>query len=97
MAQTPEGRVKAKVTKILKEYDAYYFSPVTGGFGRSGVPDIVACYNGNFIGIECKAGKNKPTELQLRELARIDTAGGYAIVINEDNQQQLIELLNQMR
>lgn len=37
---TPEAKVKAKVVKVLKEFGVYYFYPVTGGFGRSGVPDI---------------------------------------------------------
>jgi len=38
MAQTPEKRVKDSVTKILKAHKAYYFYPVMGGYGRSGIP-----------------------------------------------------------
>lgn len=82
---TPEKKVKKAVTKLLDFYGVYYFSPMTGGFGRSGVPDIIACYHGRFVGIECKAGKNKPTELQKKEMEKIQTAQGYAIVVNEDN------------
>jgi Holliday junction resolvase len=78
MADTPEKKVKRGVTDLLKRYGAYYFYPVTGGYGMSGVPDIVACYNGCFFGIECKAGKNKPTELQQQNLERIKDNGGYA-------------------
>lgn len=85
MARTAEGKVKDAVTKILKERGAYYFFPVTGGFGRSGVPDIIACYNGQFIGIECKAGKNTPTLLQFAEMAQIDKARGVTMVVNENN------------
>ena len=85
MAMTPEKKVKKAVSNILDIYGAYYFSPMSGGFGRSGVPDIVACYKGRFIGIECKAGNNKPTELQKKEIAKIQTAQGSAIVVNEDN------------
>lgn len=87
---TPEGKVKKKVQQILKDRGAYYFSPVTGGFGRSGVPDIVACYHGRFIGIECKAGSNKPTALQLKNLEDIKQAGGVDLVINEDNIDLLV-------
>lgn len=93
MADTPEKLVKKKVTALLKRYGAYYFYPVTGGYGMSGVPDIVACYNGFFIGIECKAGKNKPTELQKQNLERIEGCGGYALVINEDNINELEKIL----
>jgi Holliday junction resolvase len=82
---TPEAKVKASVTKILKEFGAYYFSPMTGGFGRSGVPDIIACYRGFFLAIECKAGKNKPTALQEREMGKVNAAGGMAMLINEVN------------
>ena len=90
---TPEGKVKKKVQQILKDRGAYYFSPVTGGFGRSGVPDIVACFHGRFIGIECKAGNNKPTALQLKNLADIETAGCVSLVINEDNVDLLVATL----
>jgi len=46
---TPESKVKAAVVKLLKANDAYYFFPATGGFGRSGVPDIVCCLRGKFV------------------------------------------------
>lgn len=85
MAMTPEGRVKKKCVEILKHYGAYYFYPVTGGFGASGIPDIIVCFNGYFIGIECKAGTNKPTALQEQNLERIKNSGGITLVINEDN------------
>lgn len=85
MALTPEKKVKMRVSKILDEHGVYYFYPATGGFGRSGVPDIVACYKGHFIAIECKAGNNAPTALQIRELNRIESAGGDTIVVNESN------------
>ena len=82
---TPEKKVKQAVAKLLKEAGAYYFFPATGGYGRSGVPDIVGCLDGNFFGIECKAGKNKPTPLQEKNLSDIKISGGISLVINEDN------------
>ena len=85
MAMTPEAKVKNKVAKTLKEMGCYYFYPVTGGYGKSGVPDIVGVYKGKFFGIECKAGKNKPTPLQNKNLEDIKRAGGIAMVVNEDN------------
>jgi Holliday junction resolvase len=96
MAKTPESKVKRKVAEILIHYDAYYFSPPANGFGRSGIPDIIACYRGQFIAIECKAGKNTTTALQRKELSRIEIAGGYSLVINESNIDQLVEVLEQI-
>ena len=94
MAATPEKKVKDAVTKILKQRGAYYFFPVTGGFGRSGIPDIIACYEGNFLGIECKAGKNKPTALQEQEMKKIGDAQGVAIWVNENNVDDVTKLLD---
>ena len=91
---TPEANVKNKVKRILKEYGAYQFSPQTGGYGRSGIPDIIACYKGTFIAIECKAGNNKPTKLQEKELRDIALVGGYVCVINEDNMKDVRTLLD---
>jgi len=82
---TPEAKVKKKVVAQLKEMGAYYFYPVTGGYGASGVPDIVGCYRGMFFGIECKAGRNKPTPLQDKNLTDIKKQRGIAVVINEKN------------
>lgn len=85
MASTPERKVKDKVVALLKQYGAYHFMPPSNGFGRAGIPDIIACFHGRFIAIECKAGKGKTTALQDRELERIDAAGGVALVIRETN------------
>jgi hypothetical protein len=41
MAMTPEGKVKKKIVEQLKALGCYYFFPATGGYGKSGVPDIV--------------------------------------------------------
>ena len=97
MARTPEAAVKAKVVAILKDEDVYYFFPATHGYGRSGVPDIICCVNGLFVGIECKAGNNKPTALQVREIERIRRANGCALVVNEENWDMVRPLIHSMR
>lgn len=90
---TPEKKVKLKVVVILKSFGAYYFYPVTGGYGASGVPDIVGCYMGKFFAIECKAGKGKTTALQEKNIAQIIGQGGLAIVVNEDNIEDVREMM----
>jgi len=93
---TPEKKVKDKVVAILKAYEAYYFYPVTGGYGASGVPDIVGCHNEKFFAIECKAGKNIPTALQERNMQKIRESGGIAIVVNEDNIKDVELMLDKL-
>ena len=68
MAQTPEGWVKAHVTNILDEHTVFYTMPMTMGYGRSGVPDIIACVKGLFITIEVKdcALRHRMGELRTR-------------------------------
>jgi len=91
---TPEGRVKRKAIAELQKLGMYIFFPATGGFGRSGIPDIVCCYKGKFIGIECKAHGKKPTALQQSNLEEIVHNGGIAIVVDEtsvSNLKQIIE------
>jgi Holliday junction resolvase len=97
MAQTPEKRVKTKVESILKAEGAYYFFPATHGYGRSGVPDIIACVSGQFLAVECKAGTNKPTALQVREIENIRLAGGVAVVANEENWEMVRPLVREMK
>lgn len=81
----------------LKALGAYYFYPVTGGYGGSGVPDIVGCYDGGFFGIECKAGNNKPTKLQEKNLHDIELAGGLALVVNDKNMRSVADIIKVWR
>ena len=89
---TPEAKVKKKVKEILDQMGVYHFSPMQNGMGRAGIPDIIGCLDGQFLGIECKAGRGTTTALQERELTRIQNAGGYALVVNEENINQLWEI-----
>lgn len=93
MAKTPEGEIKDQVRKILDEMGAYYFFPAANGYGRTGIPDVIACIGGHFVGIECKAGSKQPTALQQRELDNIEKAKGTGILINADNISNLKNLL----
>ena len=93
MANKPEVLVKKKVKEILVLLGAYYVMPVTSGFGRSGAPDFLVCLKGRFIGIECKSGGKLPTALQLDNLERIESCGGLALVINEENVVHLVHYL----
>jgi hypothetical protein len=83
-ALTPEGKVKAKVVKLLKAMDIWYFFPANNGFGKSGIPDIIAIVSGEFVGIEVKSATGKPTELQKICGREIEKAGGTWVVVSDD-------------
>ena len=96
MAGTPESKVKAAVTKLIRQYGAYYFFPATHGYGRSGVPDIICCVKGKFLAIECKAGKGETTALQDKEINAIRTAQGIAAVARETNLDMIEQILKEL-
>ena len=77
---TPEGKAKAGIKKVLAEYDCWYFMPSMNGYGRSGIPDFVGCYKGQFFAIEAKAQDGKLTPNQEREAVAIHTAGGRVLL-----------------
>ena len=89
MAATPEAKVKKQIRKIHDEAGAYYAMHIGTGYGNSGVPDFLICFNGSFIAVEAKAGAGKTTALQESHLSRIRGVGGTALVINEQNIDQL--------
>lgn len=94
MADTPEVKVKKAIKKILQDSSTYFAMPIGSGYGNAGVPDFLVCHKGQFIGIEAKAGNGKTTALQDKHLADIRAAGGQALVVNENNLQELKEMLD---
>lgn len=93
---TPEGRVKAQVKKILDSYkpDLWYFMPIPRY--QAGIPDFIGCYYGKLFAVETKAGNNKPTGLQANVISSINRAWGHAIVVNEKNMDELVQLINKL-
>lgn len=82
-AMTPEGKVKRKVVEVLKKHDVWYFFPANNGFGKSGIPDIIAIVDGHFVGVEVKSATGKPTELQKICGKQIEEAGGTWMVVSD--------------
>jgi Holliday junction resolvase len=75
--KTPEGKIQADIIKYLKEnkiWNMRYTASTTYG-----MPDIIAIYNGYFVGIEVKTPTGRATELQQRMKDSIEKAGGYHI------------------
>lgn len=81
---TPEGKVKQKVSRLLKSTgDVYYHMPVPGGFGGTTL-DYIGCHRGRFFAIETKKPGGKPTDRQKTIIDQINTSGGKTFVIDGD-------------
>ena len=77
-----ESDLIRKISEYLKTVPNLYFWKEHGGmYGTAGITDLIVCYKGRFIGLECKVGKNKPTVLQAVTIKQIINAGGYATVV----------------
>lgn len=84
MAQTPEAKVKRKVSDLLRSTPhCYYFMPVPSGFGESTL-DYIGCLHGRFFSIETKAPGKKPTDRQKTIISAMQRAGGAVFVIDGD-------------
>ena len=72
------------VVTAIKRYlasldsDVFFWKEHGGPYGTSGVPDIICCYKGRFLGLEVKLPTGRLTELQKRAIHRINQAGGIA-------------------
>lgn len=56
--------------------DVFFWKEHGGPYGTSGIPDIICCYKGRFLGLEAKLPSGKLTALQRRVLDKINAAGG---------------------
>lgn len=91
---TPEKRIKRKVTDMLKEEEVWYFFPASNGFGRAGIPDIIAIVSGVFVGIECKSDPSKkPTVLQAKCGEEITKAGGKWGLVRCNEDVEILRIL----
>ena len=75
---TPEGRLKKAIKALLDERGAFWSMIPGGAYGKTGDPDMVACYRGRYIGIEAKAGTSQSKWQKIRE-AQIKASGGIYI------------------
>ena len=77
-----EKDIVAAIKRYLKTVEGCFFWKEHGGmYGTAGIPDIICCYRGRFIGFEVKTDVGEPTKLQLSAIRKIKAAGGNALVV----------------
>lgn len=81
-----ESAFQNKVINFLKENDVWYVKYWAGSkFTKEGIPDILACIDGTFHGIELKNETGKPSKLQLYNIKKIRDSGGEAYILRPQN------------
>lgn len=73
-----ENQIKAFLDMLP---NTWYFKYWAGPYSKAGIPDIIACINGKFIGIEVKAPNGRPSELQKRSVRLIQESKGIGYIL----------------
>lgn len=89
---TPEGKVKAKVKKLLNKYGSYSHAPVQNGMGAPSL-DFVCCVGGLYVAVETKTRGKKPSPRQEKTMGQIRNANGIAVMVDEDRVEAFEQLL----
>lgn len=76
-----EKNFEKKVKAFLHDQECWVLKTWSNGVQRKGVPDLLVCCNGYFLGVELKAAHGNPSDLQLWNIDQIRKAGGIAIVL----------------
>lgn len=79
-----EKRFENRVKKFLEDEGAWFVKFFANAYTKKGVPDILACCNGYFVGIEVKAPNGKPSDLQKWNIQKIKESGGYGVILYPD-------------
>lgn len=76
-----EKPYETKCRRYLDKHGAYQIKYWGCQYTTAGVPDVLCCLCGCFVGIEFKGDTGRPSDLQLIHIDRIRKAGGYAFVL----------------
>jgi len=89
-----EKKIEDQIKKHLKQRGAYFIKVHGNAYMKKGIPDILACYRGHFLGIEVKDIGKKPSEQQVIHIDNINIAGGTAFYT--DNLQEVVNVLDRI-
>lgn len=92
-----EKNFENRVKTFLKDKGAWVLKYWGGAaYTKSGVPDLLVCANSYFLGIELKAPRGRPSELQLYQLREIEKAGGFGILLYPKDFDGFKEFINHL-
>lgn len=77
-----EKDIAAAIMRYLKTVPyCFAFKEHGGMYGTAGLPDIICCVDGKFVGLEIKTPKGKATALQTATMRKIRAANGEAHIV----------------
>lgn len=97
MIVAEEKRFETKVKKFLASEGCWFVKFFANAFTKSGVPDLLVCCNGRFLGVELKASNGRPSELQKYNIRRIEEAGGIGLILYPKDFEDFKELIRAIK
>lgn len=89
-----EQQIQRKIIELVEARGGYVVKVITAS--RSGVPDLLVCFDGNFIGLEVKmpTTRTNVSPLQKYNLKKIIECGGKsAVVWSPEQVDEILDLL----
>ena len=77
---TAEAQLTRAIRQLLNSVGIFHWKAWGGPMSIPGIPDIIGCFKGRFIGIEVKAPNGVVSDYQKEFIDRINEAGGLAFV-----------------
>lgn len=87
MAQ--EKNFENKIKRYIEELGGWQVKFFANRMTKNGIPDLICCVGGYFVGIEVKAQNGHPSALQLHHCSEIRKAGGFAFIVYPSGWEQL--------
>lgn len=80
----PEARLVKRIQHYIEQKGGRSFKIVgdTEGLQEAGIPDLLVCYRGHFVGIEVKQPGEEASPRQKYILQTIERAGGTTAVVS---------------
>lgn len=91
-----EKNYENRIKKYLESKGAWFVKFFANAYTSSGIPDLLICLNGRFVGIEVKQETGKPSLLQKVHLKRIGEAGGIGILAYPSGYEKLKDLIDNL-
>ena len=91
-----EKAFETKIKKYIEYIGGWEVKFFANSYTKAGIPDVLACISGRFVGIEVKAQNGRPSELQLYNINKIREAGGVAYVVYPSAWEDLKIILNEV-
>ena len=91
-----EKDITTAIMRYLKTVPGCFAFKEHGGmYGTAGLPDIICCYHGRFVGLEVKTPSGKLSKLQEITIIKIKAAKGQAFKVTSVNEvKEILENLN---